>query len=58
MTKTKLLDALRLSEEQDKPISDWWDEFVTLVALVTNASAEAIDEAWDEVDCANEIGVE
>ncbi|GHU54026.1 hypothetical protein AGMMS49975_13730 [Clostridia bacterium] len=56
MTKTKLLDALRLSEEQNKPISDWWDEFVTLTALVANASTEAIDEAWNEVDSAAEIG--
>ncbi|GHU77114.1 hypothetical protein FACS1894188_10770 [Clostridia bacterium] len=56
MTKTKLLDALRLSEEQNKPISDWWDEFVTLTALVANASTEAIDEAWNEVDITAEIG--
>jgi hypothetical protein len=50
MTKEQLLNALRLSEEKELPLIDFWDEFVTIFAIIDNATEEQINQAWSEVN--------
>jgi hypothetical protein len=53
MTREKLLDALRASDEENTPLTEWWDEYVTIVALVDNASYDQIKQAWADVNLAD-----
>jgi hypothetical protein len=49
MTKEQLLNALRFTDEEQKPLTECWDEFVTIFALISNATEEQLKQAWAEV---------
>ena len=48
MTKEQLLAALEEAGEGAN-LAEFWDEFVTISALVHDATDEQIAQAWDSV---------
>ena len=51
MTKEQLLAALKKASDGANLAADFWDEFVTIHALVHNATDEQVAQAWDTVHC-------
>ena len=49
MTKDQLLAALNKAGDGANLAADFWDEFVTIQALVLGASDEQVAQAWDTV---------
>jgi hypothetical protein len=48
MTKEQMLAALNEAGDGAN-LAEFWDEFVTILALVQNATDEQIAQAWDVV---------
>ncbi|MCL2532332.1 MAG: hypothetical protein FWE40_09330 [Oscillospiraceae bacterium] len=48
-TKEKLLAALRKTEDGAHLAQDFWDEFVTITALVHDATDTQLAQAWEAV---------
>jgi len=49
MTREELLAALNAVQEGANLASYFWDEFVTIYALVQEATDEQLAQAWDTV---------
>ena len=49
MKKEQLLAALEKASEGANLATDFWDEFVTISALVQDATDEQVAQAWSTV---------
>ena len=49
MTKEQLLAALEKAGDGANLAADFWDEFVTISALIHDATGEQVAQAWDSV---------
>jgi len=49
MAKDKLLAALRKADDGVNLVTEFWDEYVTISALVHAATDEQVAQAWNTV---------